>query len=124
MLSRKLLGGVAVGILSVALVPVTWARTHVHQPAKTSTPARLVVTQPSPKKTTLTSTGAKKTGAKTTGAHRVVTHKLASHHVLHGKSSRTTKLVSQKKPVSHTTKLTMTKKPVSKKLVHTKKIAK
>jgi hypothetical protein len=118
MLSRKLLGGVAVGILSVALVPVTWARTHIHQTAKTSTPAKLVVTQPSSKRTTLSATGAKKVTA-----HRVATHKLASHHILHGKTSHT-KLVSHKKPVSHTTKLTMTKKPVSKKLVGTKKIAK
>ena len=120
MLSRKLLSGIAVGVLSVALVPVTWARTHVRQPAKTSTPAKLVVSQPSPKKTTLTTTGAK---TRKVATHRVATHKLASHHVLHGKSSHT-KLVSHKKPVAHTTKLTMTKKPVSKKLVSTKKIAK
>ena len=115
MLSRKLLGGVAVGILSIALVPATWARTHIHQTSKASTPARLVVMQPSAKKTT--------TGAKKVSSHRVVKHKLASHHVLHGKSSHT-KLVSHKKPVTHTTKLTAAKKPVAKKMVHVKKIAK
>ena len=120
MLSRKLLGCVAVGILSVALVPATWARTHIRQTAKPSTPAKLVVSQPSPKKTTLTTTGAK---TRKVATHRVATHKLASHHVLDGKSSHT-KLVSHKKPVAHTTKLTMTKKPVSKKLVHVKKIVK
>src|SRR5690349_4113713 len=114
MLSRKLLSGVAVGILSVALVPVTWARTHVVRPtAKSSTPAKLVVTQSSPKKT-LTKT----TGAKTATAHRVVAHKLVSHHNLHSKTSHT-KLVSHKKPISRTTKLTVTKKPVAKKLVST-----
>ena len=117
MLSRKLLGCVAVGILSVALVPATWARTHIRQTAKPSTPAKLVVTQPSSKKT-LTTTGAKKTTA-----HRVVTHKLVSHRTLHAKTSKI-KLVSHKKPVAHATKLTAIKKPVAKKLVHVKKIAK
>ena len=115
MLSRKLLGGVAVGILSVALVPVTWA--HTHQTSKSSTPARLAVEQSSPKKT------ASSTGAKTMSSHHVTTHKLASHHNLHSKTSHT-KLASHTKPVSHSSKLSTSKKPASKNLVSTKKIAK
>jgi hypothetical protein len=102
MLSRKLLSGVAVGVLSVALVPVSWARTHAHVPAKTTTPAKLVTQAPTKITKTSAKTAAKPaalskktlSAKKPTGSklstHRISSHRLASHHVTSHKVSHVT----------------------------------
>jgi len=134
MLSRKLLGSVAVGVLSVALVPATWARTHSLLAHRPTTQTSKVVSK-SPKSHPMTIT-APKTVSKVSvrkviskkplmhklSSRRVVSHKLVSHKLTAHKlvSHRTVQSkTGAKNLVSHktTSSKLATKRPVNSKLV-------
>ena len=110
MLSRKLVGWVSAGLLSVALIPATWARTHSHPVTKTSaTTTKKLVAQPTKHK----QLAAKKTIATKTVAKKPLSHKTSSRHLVHSKA--TAKKLATKKPIVHrSTKLTAKKQAVIK----------
>jgi hypothetical protein len=128
MLSRKLVGCVAVGVLSVALVPVTWARTHARPLCKTQTPSKQVQTHTATAKpVTLTApktvshvairkSAIRKPVSHKLVSHKLVSHKISSHQLVSHRTSHST-LASKKLVSSKTVSKLTTKRPVSSKLV-------